>query len=119
MADQLDIFAAIEKADREFVRKHVHRSDPRTSRASAYLAGDLARQHCDRIEKALSSMMDGGTAHEIAEALGNLNNVQVARRMRDLERQGRVVDSGTTRSSPSGRPSIVWKVAAKVAKESA
>lgn len=117
MPDQLSIFDAITRADADFARTHAARNDPATSQAAALRARGMAHEHCNRIEEALRRMPQGGTAHEIADAIG-LNNVQVARRMRDMAKAGRVFEADQTRPSPSGRPETVWK-AADAAKESA
>jgi len=121
VADQLSLLDAIDKAvtaEREFARTHAHRDDPATSRLAARGAVTFSSEHCRKILDALSALPDGGTTHEIAEKVGSLDYVQVARRMKDLARQERVVASDKTRPTPSGKPSIVWKLA-QGAKESA
>lgn len=50
-----------------------------------------------------------GTQYEIAAASnGRLTNVQVHRRMIEMERKGWVIRTNDTRPSPTNRQCIVW-----------
>ena len=50
---------------------------------------------------------DPDTSHDAA-AKANLNYHQVARRISDLKRDGKVKDTGERRASPGGRRAAVW-----------
>ena len=51
----------------------------------------------------------GATDIEIADALGLAENTARPRRY-ELEREGRIVDSGQRRQTPSKRAAIVWMI---------
>ena len=82
------------------------RTDPVTSQ----IAGDAAREFLgDHERRILEALAAGpGTKDEIAGRCG-LSEQQVARRMHGLARLKRVADTGTTRSTASGRMATVWR----------
>jgi predicted ArsR family transcriptional regulator len=84
------------------------RTDPVTSK----IAGDAAREFLgDHERRILEALAAGpGTKDELASRCG-LTEQQVARRMHGLARAGRVADTGTTRSTASGRMATVWRKA--------
>ena len=89
---------------------HARAKDRATSHDAARQAGGVAQQHSTRILACLRGVWPhGATKDEIAQAT-SLDSVAVARRMRDLERAGLVLDTGGTRRSASGRQATVWRV---------
>jgi len=82
------------------------RSDRPTSVAAAADAGELLHEHERLILDALAA--GPGNKDELASRCG-LTEQQVIRRMARLERTGRVVDTGTTRRTTSGRMAVVWR----------
>ena len=82
------------------------KSDPDTSKAAGEAAREFLGEHERLILEALAA--GPGTKDEIASRCG-LTEQQVARRMHGLARLGRVADTGTTRSTASGRMATVWR----------
>ncbi len=91
-----------------FAHTHAHRHDPDTSRWAAETARGLAYRHKLVIETILVFWGDS-TSQEIANRC-ELDYWQVARRISDLKRDGRVKDSGVRRASPGGRSACVWRL---------
>ena len=94
-----------------FATTHAHRSDPATSREAARQAQSMAERHkhiiLDILEIWQEASLGGMTSQHISENC-SLNYHQIARRMSDLKRDGKIVDSGQTRPSPGGRRATVW-----------
>ncbi len=86
--------------------EHHHRHDPETAVQAAHGARDLANRHKKII---LEALWWPATSQEIAERC-ELDYWQVARRIIDLKRDGKVVDSGVRRPSPAGRSACVWRL---------
>lgn len=84
------------------------RSDPPTSKAAGKAAAEFLGEHEQRILAALAA--GPGTKDEIA-ARCSLSEQQVARRMHGLARRGKVMDTGITRSTATGRMATVWRKA--------
>ena len=84
------------------------RTDPPTSKAAGVAAREFLGDHERLILEALAA--GPGTKDEIAARCG-LTEHLVARRMNGLARLGRVADTGTTRSTASGRMATVWRKA--------
>ena len=84
------------------------RTDPATSHAAAESARELALRHHQAIIKALGIFGCMGK-DQIARRLG-LDPVQVARRLPELQRQGRVTTTGRTVTSNTGRSEREWSV---------
>ncbi len=80
-------------------------TDPGTSHAAATKVVTFRGDHHRRILAALS---EPRTIYEIAQACG-LDHVAVARRMPELERDGKAEPTDETRKSPSGSPCRVWR----------
>lgn len=80
------------------------REDPETSKLAAAQVDDFSNAHYALIRKALAGV-DGATCHELA-ALTELDHVQVARRLKEM--QG-IYPTAETRPGPSGRPCRIWK----------
>ena len=97
-----------------FAHTHAHRSDPATSHEAARTAQGMAERHKHIICAAL--FWRGLTSQEISN-MCELNYHQVARRISDLKRDGKVQDSGETRRSPGGRRATVWELAPQPRKE--
>ena len=91
-----------------FAHTHAHAHDPDTSHDAARQAKGLATRHKVIIHWAL---LDWGpmTSNEIASHC-ELDYLQVARRINDLKRDGKVEDTGLRRASPGGRKAAVWAV---------
>lgn len=88
--------------------------DPCTSHIAAAYAERFAASHAGQIYRALlehaaKSGGDGLTSSEL-ESHVPLTHAQIWRRMADLQHVGRIKDSGKTRPTASGKPSIVWVV---------
>lgn len=93
----------------DFAHTHARTTDPHTSHKAAAAAKGLAGAHRDLIIGWLGSLSmndDGRTIEEIAAGVG-LTHVQVARRMSELEADGRATWSGE-RLLSSGRNGRVW-----------
>lgn len=97
-----------------FATTHAHRSDPATSHEAARAAQPMAERHKHIICAAL--FWRGLTSQEISGHC-ELDYHQIARRIIDLKRDGKVLDSGETRPSPSGRRATVWELAPEPRKE--
>lgn len=85
------------------------RDDPVTSKASAAKAESVQSKHEALILKALQRI-GRGTKDDIAQAAHPLDAVSVARRMRKLANEGRVVEDGVEKLG-SGRNGTAWRVA--------
>jgi len=81
--------------------------DPMTSKAAAASAESVQHAHESLILHALARI-GSGTKDEIARACG-LDSVAVARRMRRMQRQGSVRDSGRIGRTEMNRPAIIWE----------
>lgn len=80
-------------------------TDPGTSHSAAAAFLPLVKVHEGRILEALVRPM---TCYEIADA-ARMDHVAVARRMRKLVDESKVLESGETRPGPNGRPCTVWE----------
>ena len=85
------------------------RTDPVTSKAAGIAAKSFRGEHECRILEALAA--GPATKDEIASRIGTMTEQQVARRMHGLARLGLVADTGTTRSTATGRMATVWRKA--------
>lgn len=95
----------------EWEMRHARRQDPETSKIAARRATKVCSEHLRRM---LEAMMAGGsrdwTPHELSAACG-LSPLQVSRRIHDAYEDGRIVESGNARPTPSGRPARCWRLA--------
>jgi predicted ArsR family transcriptional regulator len=83
-------------------------SDPVTSHQAAAQAGGLATKHQRQI---LAALLDGPAgASGIAARCGLLSH-QVNKRINELARDGRIVQTGRVVTSSSGRGEREWRVA--------
>lgn len=83
-------------------------SDPATSHMADVRAHKFRLDHHMIISELLYKY-GPATQYEIAEASGGrLTNVQVHRRMIEMERKGWVIRTNLTRLSPTKRQCIVW-----------
>ena len=91
-----------------FATTHAHRSDPATSHEAAWAAQGIAERHKFII---FTMLLFYGplTSAEISDHC-ELDYHQIARRISDLKRDGKVQDSGETRPSPGGRRATVWRL---------
>lgn len=93
--------------------KRARRTDPDTSREAAKQSHGLAAEHVEKIRCALQcieqQMRSDATAHELAYFTG-LTNVQISRRLAEMEEAGLIKPSGNTRPTPSGRPARCWRL---------
>lgn len=80
-------------------------TDPATSHIAAQMAIVFIEDHCSLILAALHQGPAGKTA--LAEATG-LDHVAIARRLPELERQGKARPTGRTVRSGAGRPEREW-----------
>lgn len=84
------------------------RSDPATShKAAESMRLHVGEQH----SRILYALRHAGprTCHELADLVRGLDHVQIARRLPELEQQGRIRKTAETRPSPTGRPCTVWE----------
>lgn len=77
--------------------------------ATEHVASGRNGQQCRLVFDCLTRC-DGSTSAELAARFG-LDRVMVARRLPDLERQGRVTRCGVRPCTASGRSGIEWRVA--------
>jgi transcription initiation factor IIE alpha subunit len=87
----------------------VRNSDPMTSWAAAGSAKDLAKAHASKIVQCLiehGSLGKDGIAHHT-----NLESMQVARRLHELEREGEICLTGNVVKSKSNRLEREWQIA--------
>lgn len=83
-------------------------SDPATSHQAAAQAGGLATKHQRQI---LAALLEGPAgASGIAARCGLLSH-QVNKRINELARDGRIVQTGRVVTSSSGRGEREWRVA--------
>lgn len=94
--------------------EHAHlmarRSDPATSHAAARRAAALVSEHEGRILFALR-FGGPGTSYDIAYRCVGMTQVQVARRMSELEASGKAKRTGATKQGPNSRACEVWSLA--------
>lgn len=84
-------------------------SDPETSAiAASSVRGGKANELEEKVLSVLLSHPQGLTGQEVTDILG-LDRVTTSPRFAPLRRKGLIVDTGTRRKGPSGRPAIVWK----------
>lgn len=84
------------------------RSDPATSHAAAARVSEFAGEHQRLIMDALAAGPAGASG--IAERCG-LSGHQVNKRLAELARTGRIVETGRTVRSASGRGEREWRKA--------
>ncbi len=91
--------------------RHLARStDPMTSHKAAQAAQKFApRQHA-RIQEALEMIGQPAGAHEIAEISG-LTQVQVCKRLPEMQRAGLVAPTGEIRPTGWGGSERLWRLA--------
>lgn len=65
--------------------------------------------HYEKILSALEKLRVGGTQEEIA-AVAGLRPDQVWKRQSELQREGKIFDTGLMRKLKSGVPGIVWNL---------
>ena len=81
-----------------------------TSKAAAESIKEVAGRLRRKVYEYLRSKGEvGATDHEVQAALGMLGSTQRTRR-NELQKQGRVEDSGTTRLTPSRCRATVWRI---------
>jgi len=102
----LDVVSRL--ADLPLFAAAARRGDPATSHAAGVAAREFSGEHERRILEALAA--GPGTKDEIAARCG-LSEQMVIRRIARLRRVGRVIDTGITRSTASGRMATVWRKA--------
>ena len=82
-------------------------SDPATSHAAAAQAGGLATRHQRQI---LAALLEGPAgASGIAARCGLLPH-QIGKRIAELAKAGRIVETGRTVTSSSGRGEREWQI---------
>ena len=86
---------------------NVRSFDPVTSFVAAKMAREFAGTQCDTIHACLRE--HGAMSKDQIAVRLRLDSVAVARRLSDLQRQGRAEPTGETRLSVAGRPERVWR----------
>jgi predicted ArsR family transcriptional regulator len=84
----------------DFVRSHVHRDDPDTSRAAAAQVTTAASH---RAALVAAFKREGPMTAEEAAACAGLEHVPAQRRISDLLNDGLLLDTGLRRPGSSGR----------------
>lgn len=97
--------------DAQLVATHrFRRTDPGTSMVAAERADGLAADHKDLIHGLLQLAKRPMGATEIAGKLG-LTQVQVCRRLPELQREGAIRVADGQGRTPTGRPERLWEAA--------
>lgn len=86
------------------------RTDPLTSHQAAQHAQKFAPKQHARIQEALEMIGHPAGAHEIAEIAG-LTQVQVCKRLPEMQRAGLVEPTGETRPTGWGGSERLWRLA--------
>jgi len=98
----------------KYVRKHVRRSDPDTSRAAAESVVDTVTIVQQRVLEIHRNNPDGLTDEEMTEKYINLfgptGQSSIRSRRHDLTSKGKFEDTGLRRELRSGRKGIVWRL---------
>ena len=81
--------------------------DPVTSKLAAQTVSQFLSGHHRKIYNALASMIDG-TFYQIAEA-AQMEPASVWRRLNELEKAGRITQTGQQRLGPTNRLCRVWR----------
>lgn len=97
MSEQLTIFDAIRAA---------RSTDPGTSHAAAAKAAPIAKAHGQLLLDTLKR--EGPAGKSRLARLTGLTDVAVARRLPELQRQGKAAPNGQMEASRSGRDERVW-----------
>ena len=92
--------------DEVFAATRTRRRDPDTSFDAAKSMRQAASVHCALILNALKTM-GPASASQLAARTG-LTQVQIARRLPDLEKDGKARPTDQTRKTASGRQERVW-----------
>lgn len=96
--------------DAQLIRSkpRARKTDPETSHAAARQveASGTAKRHGEMIVTALRAN-DGLTSEELASRAG-LDRVAAARRMKELETDGRIRRGPPRKSAITGRPGVTW-----------
>lgn len=86
-------------------------TDPATSRESAARVKEFQTEHHAAILHALSVFVEPLAAEQISDVLGDLDKVQVGKRMSELERAGLVVLTSERHVNRSGRGGLRYRLA--------
>jgi len=84
------------------------KTDPLTSWQAAGSAKDLAKRHAQMIVDCLAK--GGALGKDGIAAITGLESMQVARRLHELEREGKISLTGNVVKSYSGRWEREWKI---------
>ena len=95
------------KKDKHFAKTHARTTDPSTSHMAAARAPSLAKQHCALIHEILMRLAPL-TAEEVS-CCCDLSHAQVSRRLVDLRKDSKIMDSGFKRLTSADRWAIVWR----------
>jgi len=106
--DLFDSIAA-ERSERMHAAVRARARDPATSHAAARRAAVIVSEHEGRILYALR-YGGPGTSYDIADRCIGMTQVQVARRMGELETAGRVKRTGRQLPGKTGRACDEWAV---------
>ena len=96
--------------DLDFTAQHSRTTDPATSMRAASKARGLAARHCQIIRDVLLIVGKPMSSEEISDRC-ELGYVQVARRMSDLRRDGKVrASSGPKHTNRGGCEAVRWEL---------
>ncbi len=101
------------------IKKLFRKSDPETSQEAAEHAQEFLRHHENIILETLGQSgwpSNGQTKSELADRISRfysikINDVQVCRRMKKLEEDGKVVRTELKRKNVNGHSETVWRLA--------
>lgn len=80
-----------------------------TSKAAHDSMKNAKSSYWEKIEEGLNKLKVGGTFSEISVASG-VKPEQVWKRLSEMQRDGKIYDTGITRALPSGRQGTVWQL---------
>ena len=95
------------KLNLKWERTHSHTGDPVTSLKAAEKARKFAPTHAEQILAAMEEAREPLSFEQIAERC-ELKYMQIERRMSELRRADKVVDSGKRITSAQHGPSVQW-----------
>ena len=90
-------------------RKLARKSDPHTSHLAASQVAQFSSAHYDAIITAMRKIRRPAGAHEIANR-SKLTQVQVCKRLPELERMGFIEATELTRKTETGRSERLWRL---------
>ncbi len=94
----------------DFTRTHAHSDDPSTSKEAAASAETSAKSIAETVLRKLVEVGRPMAVEEIVERLPDHGHYQVARRVSDLKKAGKIEPSTLTHRNRNGRKATMWRV---------